>query len=303
MERRAFLRVGAAAAAAWPVRRALAAPGPTIRKGISIWAFPPGKPVREAVSVAREAGFAGIELAFAEQGELTMRTTADEARALAAETRAAGLEVTSLATTLLWQKTLSSEDEGVRAEAQAIVRKMLELAQALGVDTILIVPGLVGRGLSPEMVSGYEAVWRRSQASLRPLLAEAARRKVVIGVENVWNRFLLSPLEMRRYLEELRSPWIKAYLDVGNVLRFGYPQDWVRTLGPLIQRVHVKDYKIAENTFVGLLQGDMPWKAIVGAFREVGYRGWWTAEVSPGRAVPEAIVAETSRAMDQILAL
>jgi hexulose-6-phosphate isomerase len=294
MKRRGFLRAGATAAAAWPLRRSLAAAAsPGIKKGISIWAFPQGKPVKEAVSVAREAGFAGIELAFAEQGELTMRTTAEEARALAAETRAAGLEVTSLATTLLWQKTLSSEDEAVRAEAQAIVRKMLELAQALGVDTILIVPGLVGRGLSADMVSGYETVWRRSQAALRPLLAEAARRKVVIGVENVWNRFLLSPLEMRRYLEELRSPWIKAYLDVGNVLRFGYPQDWVRTLGPLIQRVHVKDYKVAENTFVGLLQGDMPWKAIVAAFREVGYRGWWTAEVSPGRAVPEAIVAET----------
>ena len=163
--------------------------------------------------------------------------------------------------------------------------------------------GLVGRGMAPEMVVGTETAWSRALEALRELAPEAARHRVVIGVENVWNRFLVSPLEMRRFLEEVGSPWVMAYLDVGNILRIGYPQDWVRTLGPRIKRVHVKDFKLASNTFVGLLEGDIDWKAVVAAFREVNYRGWWTAEVSHNRLVPEAILWETSRAMDAILAL
>jgi L-ribulose-5-phosphate 3-epimerase len=285
-------------------RRARGAQAATpLKKAINMWAFPPEKPVRDAMALAREAGFSGIELVFAKEGEITARSTAAEMRALGADARAMGLEITSLATGLLWQHPLSSDDPAVRAEGKAIVRKMLELAQALGTDTILIVPGLVGRAMSAELVVGYEDVWRRSQQALRELAPEAARRKVVIAVENVWNRFLLSPLEMRRYLREIRSPWVRAYLDVGNVLRYGYPQDWVRVLGPLIRRVHVKDFKLAANAFVGLLQGDMPCKAIAAAFREVGYREWFIAEVSPDRNEPDAIVWETSRAMDQILAL
>lgn len=301
MDRRDFLKSAALAAAA-PAASSAANDG-AIRKAISIWAFPRNKPIREAMKLAKEAGFAGIEVAFAEEGEITFSSTVEDMRRLTADARAMGLEVTSLATSALWQSPLSSDDPATREHGRAIIRKMLELAAGLDVDAILVVPGLVGRGGAVEMVVPYETVWRRAQEALKELAPEAARHKVVIGVENVWNRFLLSPLEMRRFLEEIGSPWVMAYLDVGNVLRFGYPQDWVRTLGPLIKRVHVKDFKIAEGAFVGLLQGDMDWKAVVAAFREVKYRGWWIAEVSASRLVPDAIVWDTSRAMDFILAL
>lgn len=302
MDRRNFLKSAALAAAAPAAASAAGATGP-IKKAVSIWAFPRNKPSVEAMKLAKEAGFQGIELAFAEDGEINFDSTAADMQRLSAEAQKAGIEITSLATGALWQHPLTSEDATTRERGRAIVRKCLELAAGLGVDAILVVPGLVGRGTGAELIVGYETAWRRAQEALKELAPEAARHRVVIGVENVWNRFLLSPLEMKRFLQEIGSPWVMAYLDVGNILRFGYPQDWIRTLGPLIKRVHVKDFKLAADTFVGLLEGDVDWKAVVTAFREVNYRGWWVAEVSPNRIVPDAILWDTSRAMDFILAL
>jgi hexulose-6-phosphate isomerase len=300
MNRRRFVQATTVAAlgAAAPAQ---APAGP--KKAISIWAFPRNKPIRDAMKLAHEAGFAGLELAWAEEGEITMSSTPEQMKQLAADARTIGIQITSLATGALWQYPYSSDDPAVREKAKAITRKMLELAAGLGVDAILVVPGLVGRGTSPEMVMPYETVYRRSQEALRELAADAARHKVIIGVENVWNRFLLSPIEMRRYIEEINSPWVRAYLDIGNVLRYGYAQDWIRTLGSLFVRVHIKDFKIADNSFVGLLQGDLDWKAAMAAFREVKYTGWIIAEVSPNRQVPDNIIWDTSRAMDYIFRL
>jgi len=135
----------------------------------------------------------------------------------------------------------------------------------------------------------YRDAWTRSQKVIKDRILPLARElKVVIGMEEVWNKFLISPLEMARYVDEFASPWVKAYLDVGNMLFYGYPQDWIRTLGPRIARVHVKDFKLdrgkGQFAWTNLGEGDVDWPAVRAALAEVKYDGWVTTEISGGDA-------------------
>ncbi len=314
MRRRNFLKNAAGAGAGLAVSGRTAAAAPqsarppsgNIKKGISIWLFPRDKPIREALRLSREAGFEGIELAFYEKGEISFDSHPDQMRKLVEEARSVGIEIVSLATGELWNYPLSSDDPARRDRGKAIIGKMLELAQGLGVDSILVVPALVGRATGPEagsMVVRYETAWQRSSEAIRELMPLAEKHKVTISIENVWNKFLLSPLEMRAYVDQFRSPWVQAHLDIGNVLRFGYAQDWILTMGPRIKRVHVKDYNVQRDTFVNLLEGDLDWKAAMAALRQVNFRGHLIAELSHHRQAPDLILWNTSKAFDYILAL
>ena len=133
----------------------------------------------------------------------------------------------------------------------------------------------------------------------------AAARGVVIGIENIWNKFLLSPLEMRDYIDEIASPWVGVFLDVGNMLAFGYPQHWIRILGRRIRKIHFKDYRRGMPGlagFVDLLAGDVDWAAVTDALEEIGYAGWVNAEMCPTyRHYPDQMIRKTSAAMDRIL--
>jgi hexulose-6-phosphate isomerase len=129
---------------------------------------------------------------------------------------------------------------------------------------------------------------------------------VAIGIENVWNGFLLSPLEMRAFVDSFASPWVFAWYDVGNTLAFGRPEHWIRILDRRIRRLHVKDYRRAVGTaagFVDLLAGDVEWPAVMAALRAIGYRGWCTAELGPYRHAPQVLIGNTARALAAILAM
>ena len=148
---------------------------------------------------------------------------------------------------------------------------------------VLLVPAVVDPHTS------YQDAWTRSQRVIKErLLPLAAELQVMIAVEEVWNRFLLRPLEMARYVDELNSPWVKAYFDVGNVVLYGYPQDWIRTLGPRIVRVHLKDFSMdrGKGTFAwkNLGEGDIDWPAVRQAFADIGYAGYVTTELASGDA-------------------
>ncbi len=316
MRRRNFLKdiAGAGVAGLGLTTGTAAAPTPptppptsgSIKKGISIWVFPREKPIREAMKLAREAGFDGIELAFYERGEISFDSQPEQMRKLAEDARAIGLEVVSLATGEGWNYPLSSDDAARRERGKAIIRKQLELAEGLGVDSILVVPALVGRVWGPEaaqMMVRYETAWQRSTEAIRELIPAAEKHKVCISVENVWNKFLLSPLEMRDYVDQFRSPWVRAHLDIGNVISHGYAQDWILTLGPRIKRVHVKDYNVQRDAFVNLLEGDLDWKASMAALRQVNFRGHLIAELSYHRQAPDLVLWNASRAFDYILAM
>jgi L-ribulose-5-phosphate 3-epimerase len=291
IDRRGFLATTAAASAAAALgpRDALAAAaGP--RKAVVVSMLPEKLPWPERFRVARDAGFEGVEL-----HTVTDPKDADAIKAAAAST---GLVVHSIMNSDHWKYPLSSADPAVVAKSVAGMETSLRNAAFFGADSVLLVPAVV----NPE--TGYEDAWRRSQKVIQEkILPLATELKVAVGIEEVWNKFLLSPLELARYVDEFKSPYVKAYLDVGNMLFYGYPQDWVRTLGKRIWRVHLKDFKLArdEGRFLwkNLGEGDVDWPAVRKAFADVGYTGWMTCEVEGGDA---AYIKDLASRVDRFLA-
>ncbi len=252
--------------------------------GINRWTLPTHLTLSECFAIAKQAGFDSIEINIAEDGELRTDSTESEVRAIVASAADAGIELSSLSTGLGWRYPLTSPDAGVRTKAIDVIRKSLEVATWMGVDTILVVPGVVNADIA------YDSAYERAQEGLRAVAAEAEARSVSVGVENVWNKFLLSPLEFRRFLDEIGSPYIGAYFDAGNVLLYGFPDQWIRILGSRIRKVHVKDFKTGIGNMGGFcnpLQGDVPWAKVRAALEEIGYDEYITAEVEGYKMHPE----------------
>ena len=276
-----------------------------MKKAINIWSFPADLAIRDCMRLAADAGFDGLELALGETGALSLSSSLEE---IASYRRAAdelGLDIPSLATGLYWSYSMTSEDAAERQRALDIAAFQIRAAHALGVDAILVVPGAVDVAFDPTRpVVPYDAAYERALYALRKLAPLAEDLGVTLGVENVWNKFLLSPLEMRGFLDQVGSARVGAYFDVGNVLSTGYPDQWIRILGHRIARVHVKDFRTAVGTldgFVDLLSGDVDFQAVLAALRDVGYHGWMTAEVNPSKRQPLSSITLISTAMDAIL--
>ena len=270
-------------------------------KSINQWSFAGGMDAKACLLAAKAAGFAGFEPAFDAEGPLSPKAGDSGARELRALADSEGVRLPSLASGLYWQHPLTAESPAARKIAEDIVRAQLDCAAALGVGAILVVPGTVGRGFwGGSECTAYADAYARAQEALVRLAPEAQARGVVIGVENVWNNFLLSPLEMARFLDEIDSPFVRAYF-----VRTGEPADWIRTLGSRIARVHVKDFKRSVDTIAGfcdLLAGDVDFPAALAALRAAGYDGALTAEMNPYPGYPTAMAEQTSRAMDILLA-
>lgn len=273
-----------------------------LKKGISIWAFK-NTPVNECIKLAKAAGYDGIELALNETGEVSLDCT--EKELLEYKKLAEGLEIElpSVATGLYWKYGYTSNHAEIRNKAKDITKKQLETAAILGADTILVVPGACGVDFvtNSEIVS-YDLAYERAYEALNELKNEADHFKVSIGVENVWNKFLLSPLEMRDFIDSLHSQYIGSYFDVGNVIYSGYPEHWIRILGNRIKKLHFKDFKRSIGTisgFVPLLEGDVNFPEVIKALAEVNYTSYVIGELFPDQS--DTIVADTSIAMDKIL--
>src|SRR5687768_4145171 len=187
----------------------------------------------EKFKVSKRAGFDGIEIQALEDP-----AQYDEFREAA---RVSGLRIHSVMNKRNWTHPLSSADPEVLKKSLEGIEMALRTARAVGADTILLIPAVVNEQTS------YKDAYIRSQTNIRKMIPLARELKIIIAVENVWNRFLLSPLEFKRYVEEFDSPYVRAYFDVGNVVIYGFPQDWIRTLGELIVKVHIKDFDTAEN--------------------------------------------------------
>lgn len=277
-------------------------------KTISYWSLEGGleatRPIKSAMQEAKDKGFEGIELCLALTGELTPKTTRRQCEQILKDADKIGIQVASLATGVYWDISLTDNKASVRKRARAITEAYLQRAAWLGVDAVLVVPGAVDIFFKPDApVIPYKTVWERSQEQLKALAKTAEKLKVAIAVENVWNRFLLSPVEMAYFVDSIGSEYVGCYFDVGNVLPFGYPQDWIRTLGSRIKRIHIKDFKRSVGTvdgFCDLTEGDVPWAEVMKALREIGYDGPITAEMLPHRPT---LLDLTSKAMDWILSL
>ncbi len=282
-----------------------------MQKGINYWSFPGGLEgsagVEDCLKQAARLGFETFEVCAFENGPngldaLTPARCAEIRRAAGRE----GLRLSSLASGMYWDFHLASPEKEDRARALKAAGRLLSIAAALEVDALLFIPGAVEVFFNPAApLIPYQDVWERAQEGIRALLPQARSAGVCLALENVWNGFLQSPVEARDFIDSFQSPWVGSYLDLGNAVRFVYPQHWADTLGNRVKRVHVKDYRRAVGTaegFVDILEGDVDFEACLAALGRAGYQGPLTAElIPPYKSHPLVRLANASRAMDAVL--
>ncbi|HEV8132974.1 MAG TPA: sugar phosphate isomerase/epimerase family protein [Acidobacteriota bacterium] len=275
IHRRNFLQSTAmlSALAALHPRSALTAGSP--KKAVLISMLPKDLPYADRFKMALDAGFQGIE----------MQTITDprEAETIKEASSKFELRIHSVMNMSHWNFPLSSADPEEVNKSVAGMETSLKNANLWGADAVLLVPAVVNPKTS------YREAYARSQKVIRErILPKAEELKVIVAVEEVWNKFLLSPLEFAHYVDEFNSPWVQAYFDVGNVVFYGFPQDWIRTLGKRIVKVHLKDFKLDRREgrfyFKNIGEGDIDWPAVRKAFSEIGYDGYMTTEIAGGDA-------------------
>ena len=280
-----------------------------MKKSINIWSFCGPWDLEEKFALAAKHGFTAIEPDLTEDGPIGMENSDDELRKVKALAGKHGLELSGLATGLYWGANGASADAATREKAAAILDRQIHCAEVLGIDAILVVPATVGADFIPGCeVVPYADAWERGSELIREALPAAEKAGVTICVENVWNKFLLSPLEMKQFVEQFDSLRVGVYFDAGNTLACGYPEHWIPVLGDHIKRVHFKDYRRAAGSvdgFCDLLSGDIDWPAVVGALKAIGYDGWVAPEMIPPvpfyKHHPEVLIGNTKRALDAIL--
>ena len=279
--------VPATAPGAAPSRRA----GPRFKKAVKLGMVQVEGGVREQFALLARLGYDGVEL--------DSPSDLDPEEVLAARD-ATGLEIPGVVDSVHWQQPLSSPDPEVRAQGRAGLETALRDCRRFGGTTVLLVPAVVNKQV------GYDEAWERSSEELRAVLPLAEELDVRIAIENVWNGFLLSPLEAARYVDQFPGGRVGWYLDVGNVVNFGWPEQWVRILGKRILKLDVKEYSRERRDQEGLWkgfgveigEGDCDWPAVRAALAEIGYSGWATAEVGGGG---EERLRDIKARMDSVL--
>ncbi len=299
MTRREALAVPLAAAAF----SARAQSNPRFVKGICSIIFPREMPRAECFVQAKSAGFDAIELSVG--ADVPLDISHDDARRMADAAEKAGIKIATLwVSEPLHQNPLNSPDAAVRTRGVEAIRKSLSIATDLNCGALLIYAVRLGSGAKLEF--GSQETWDRYSAELSKVVPDAERAKVLLDPENVWNKFILSPLEMRSFVDQFHSPWVGTHFDVGNVVLYGYPEDWIVTLGQRIKRIHFKDFKLGGRgepaRFADLLEGDVNWKAVMAALVKIGYNGFISPEISRNPNQADQL-KHVSAALDKILAM
>jgi len=250
-----------------------------IRKGIMYATIGVKGSVQEKFEKCKAAGFEGVE-AMSHMNQEEVLKARDSS----------GLKVPSVCCNTHWNKPLSSPDPAVREAGLKGLEQALRDANKYGARSVLFVPGVVSKEIS------YDDCYKRSQEGIRKMLPLAEELKVKIAIENVWNQFLLSPLEAARYIDEFNSPWIGWHFDVGNIITYGWPEQWIRILNKRIVTLHIKEYSREKSREQGLykgfdaefLKGSNDWPKVMAALDEVGFDGWGISE-QPGAGSPEGL--------------
>jgi len=271
-------------------------------KGINYWAFPAGSsgnplhPV-EAMRMAKELGYDCFELTVEQEGPVSLESSRSAIEQIRKEAEDIGIQLLTLASGVGWSISPTDPNPDVRKKAVANYRKTLEIASWLGVETILYLPGMVSAVFAPEFEpQRYDLVDQRARETLGELVPTAEKLEIKIGVENVWSRYLLSPLEMREFIDSFKSPMVGSYFDTGNVVLYGHPEHWIEILADRIFAVHVKDFRVNVGNldgFVDILSGDVDFDRVMAALKTIGYEKTYTAEIVPGMpgCVEKAIAA------------
>lgn len=256
-----------------------------LKKAVLISMLPKTMSYLDRFKMAVDVGFEGLEAQT-----VTDPKEADAIKEAADRTK---LRIHSVMNMDHWKFPLSSHDPAVVEHSMKGMETSLRNAKLWGADTVLLVPAVV----NPQ--TSYKDAYTRSQVQIKKLIPLAQELGVVIAVEEVWNKFLLSPVEFAKYVDEFNSPWVRAYFDVGNVVLFGYPQDWIRTLSKRIVKLHLKDFNFDAKQFVPLREGSIDWREVRKAIQEIGFTGYATVELKDGDA---AYLRDVSTRVDKIFA-
>jgi L-ribulose-5-phosphate 3-epimerase len=296
LNRRDFLRHSTTAAAAitlapcW-LAAAEAAPKRAMRKAIMWETVGVKGSIMDKCKAIKEAGYEGIEPSSHMNQDEVMKAM-----------EATGLKAASVCCSTHWGKPASDPSPAVREAGVEGLKQALRDAKRYGTDSVLFVPGVVNKNVS------YADAYARSQEAIRQAVPLAEELGVTIALENVWNNFLLSPLEAARFVDEFKSPRVGWHFDCGNILNYGWPEQWIRILGKRISRVHIKEFSVKKASkegkgagfSVALLEGDNDWPGIMKALDEIGYSSWIISEQGGGGSL-EGMKDLLTR-MDRILA-
>jgi L-ribulose-5-phosphate 3-epimerase len=264
----------------------------TLKKSLGLGMIKEGTSLTDKFKIARELGFDGVEL------NSPVDYTMSEILEAKSKT---GIELPTVVNKDHWSSPLSDPDPAVRKKCIDSIAKSLQEVKEMGGDTVLVVPGVVNEKVS------YEQAYITSQQAIRELIPYAEKTGMQIALENVWNNFLLSPVEAKRYIDEINHPLVGWYFDIGNVLRYGWPEHWIKTLHSRIMKLHIKEFSrelmnskgLWEGFKVDLLKGDNNWPVVMKAIREINHQGGWlTAEVNGG---DRQRLKEISTQMDEII--
>ena len=248
---------------------------PSIKKSLKIEMVEGDMSLMDKFKMLKELGFDGVEFSSPHQY--------DNKEILAARDKT-GLHIPGVVNSEHWKSPLSDADPKVREKCFSTIIQSLNDCKLYGGTTVLVVAGIVNEKTS------YADAYKRTQEQIRKLIPHAEKTGIKIAVENVWNNFLISPLEAARYIDEINHPLVGWYFDIGNILRYGWPEQWIETLNKRIMKLDVKEYSRKKQSDEGLwkgfdvelMEGDNNWPVIVQALEKIGYNGWASAEVPGG---------------------
>jgi L-ribulose-5-phosphate 3-epimerase len=254
-------------------------PARSLKKGIMWGSIGFGQTIMEKFQAAKDAGFDGVEVMSHLNRDEVLKAR-----------DATGLTIPSVCGANHWKYPLSDPDPAVREQGVVSLKVSLEDAGVYGADTVLLVPGRVSETVS------YDECWNRSVEEIKKVLPMAINMKVKIALENVWNNFLISPMEAATFVDQFKTPFVGFYFDCGNILIYGWPEQWIKILGKRLAKVHIKEFsrKIADTQGksagfkVNLQEGDVNWPNVMTALDSIGYNGWTTIE-QPGGNTPAGL--------------
>ena len=275
-------------------------------KGISYLSFENGlsnnEPIESALSQTKMHGFDALELSVSSEGVINTNSSKAECEMIRKRIDDSGVFVDSIATGMSWGISPTSDDESIRKKSISLHQDALKVASYLDCKALLFVPGVVKSPISPEIVR-YDRALDRLREAINQMLPIAEDLNVDLCMENVWNGFFYSPIELRDFVDSFDSDRLGVYLDIGNLIGYQqYPPHWVELLNSRIKRVQIKDFQ--ENfdwtgsfSFCDIGAGDVPWKETIEALKTIEYKSTIIAEMLPW---DETILSRTSAAMDQL---
>ena len=265
-----------------------------MKVGITGLVLPGAWSFDETLESLAESGYEAFELALKDSGYCSLKTSNSELEDLARRAGAAGIELTSICPSIRNRpKDLMHRDPAVRSEGVALFETIIDIASSIGVETILVVLGQLTANLF------YDEAYDNARESMRTLSGAAERAGVNLAIEYIWNDFLLSPLELGRFCDEVGSERVGFYFDSANMVHTGYPEHWARICGGHMMAVHVKDFVRKTREWPALLEGDVDFQAVMRELKAIGFDGPLVSEVS----LEAASLTETAQAIEKIIAM